>query len=202
MGVNSDEIWLLQLWSGAIGSFVAAVLGGLVALFVVRLTNCQQRRSAAEAREIAAISEFVSQMQVLSVTFQNPEEFKPREQMAALFSAVVKLHMGGPSVKGLADVLDEWPSELVNMATMDVRTRAQGMRALKTDVHEILADAGAIVFRELRNWHLEDNETRKSHLTTLIALGVRTHGQYEFVREDYKLAKQLAADLESGKFDS
>lgn len=58
--MNSDEIWLLQLWSGAIGSFVAAVLGGLVALVVVRLTNSQQRRLAAEARERAAIADLLA----------------------------------------------------------------------------------------------------------------------------------------------
>ncbi|QDW30050.1 hypothetical protein FFF93_009950 [Arthrobacter sp. KBS0702] len=58
--MNSDEIWLLQLWSGVIGSFVSAVLGGLVALLVVRLTNGQQKRHAAEARQIAAIADLLA----------------------------------------------------------------------------------------------------------------------------------------------
>lgn len=50
--MNSDEIWLLQLWSGAIGSFVGAVIGGLVALIVVSLANRHQKRLSEAAMDL------------------------------------------------------------------------------------------------------------------------------------------------------
>lgn len=53
------EVWL-QLWDGVIGSFLAAIIGGLVALAVVRLTTKHQSRLAAESREKAAIAEFAA----------------------------------------------------------------------------------------------------------------------------------------------
>jgi hypothetical protein len=50
---------LEQLWSGFIGSVVAAIVGGLVALLVVRLTDRQHALEASKERQIAAISDLV-----------------------------------------------------------------------------------------------------------------------------------------------
>lgn len=50
----------VAFWNGAIGAFVAAVLGGLVALLVVRLTHGQQKRLASEGCEKAAIAELLA----------------------------------------------------------------------------------------------------------------------------------------------
>ncbi|WP_104174857.1 hypothetical protein [Arthrobacter sp. Y81] len=52
-GLNGDQ-WL-QLWSGTVGAFVAAVIGGVVALVVVNLANRHQSRiSAHQLRQQAA----------------------------------------------------------------------------------------------------------------------------------------------------
>lgn len=42
--MNSDEMWLLQLWSGTFGAAISAVAAAVVALLVVTLTNRHQSR--------------------------------------------------------------------------------------------------------------------------------------------------------------
>ena len=49
--MNSDEMWLLQLWSGTFGATIGAVLAAGVALLVVTLTNKHQNRMAKSALE-------------------------------------------------------------------------------------------------------------------------------------------------------
>lgn len=44
--MNSDEIWLLQLWSGTIGAAISAVAAAAVAILVVRLSSRHQSRLA------------------------------------------------------------------------------------------------------------------------------------------------------------
>lgn len=168
-GLDGNQ-WL-QLWSGTIGAFVAALIGGFVALGVVRLTNGQQRKIAAEAREINAISEIVSQLQVLALTYQKPEEFQAREQMAALFAAVVKLHMAGPSVKDLAEALGDWPGYLVDVCGMELLLRdndgPKHPEALSAEVSNLLSHAGGTTYKELRDWHLDSKEDRLRHLAAI-----------------------------------
>ncbi|MBP2269242.1 hypothetical protein J3A64_004782 [Pseudarthrobacter sp. PvP004] len=53
------ESWA-QLWSGAIGSFVAAVIGGLVALMVVHMANSHNQKLASDARELAALADLIA----------------------------------------------------------------------------------------------------------------------------------------------
>lgn len=179
--MNSDEIWLLQLWSGTLGSFIAAIVGGLVALGVVRLTDRQQRKIAAEAREIAAISEFLAQMQVLAMTFQKPDEFAPREQMAAMFSTVVKLHMAGPSVKELADALTGWPGKLIHICVQDIRDKSIGREPITTDVYGLVSSAGGTLFHELRDWHLESKKIRLQRIKAIEEFGLKVSTAYEKV---------------------
>lgn len=47
--MNSDEIWLLQLWSGVFGAAIGALAAAAVALLVVNLTNRHQTRLSAKA---------------------------------------------------------------------------------------------------------------------------------------------------------
>lgn len=56
-GIDRPE-WI-QLWSGGVGAFVAALIGGLAALLVVRLTNRQHGLEASKGRQIAAIWELL-----------------------------------------------------------------------------------------------------------------------------------------------
>ncbi|WP_281449230.1 hypothetical protein [Paenarthrobacter nitroguajacolicus] len=48
--MNSDEIWLLQLWSGVFGAAISAVLAAGVALLVVTMTNKHQTKIAEAAK--------------------------------------------------------------------------------------------------------------------------------------------------------
>lgn len=49
--MNSDEIWLLQLWSGAFGACLGAGGAAAVAMLVLRKTNEHQTVLAAEAMD-------------------------------------------------------------------------------------------------------------------------------------------------------
>lgn len=50
--MNSDEIWLLQLWSGVFGASIGAIAAAGVALLVVTLTNKHQAKLAKEASDL------------------------------------------------------------------------------------------------------------------------------------------------------
>lgn len=56
-GIDRSE-WI-QLWSGGVGAFVAALIGGGVALLVVRLTASQHESEASKGRQIEAIWELL-----------------------------------------------------------------------------------------------------------------------------------------------
>lgn len=52
--MNSDEMWLLQLWSGTFGAAIGAIAAALVALMVVKRTNKLQLDLAEDALELQA----------------------------------------------------------------------------------------------------------------------------------------------------
>ncbi|VXB25578.1 hypothetical protein ARTHRO9V_130217 [Arthrobacter sp. 9V] len=58
--MNSDEIWLLQLWSGVFGAAISAVLAAGVAILVVTLTNKHQttlsQKAIDEQRRLAEVA--------------------------------------------------------------------------------------------------------------------------------------------------
>lgn len=69
--MNSDEIWLLQLWSGTFGAAISAVAAAFVAILVVQLSNKhqsrlaklqlkEQRAEAARQRTIAAVADLLA----------------------------------------------------------------------------------------------------------------------------------------------
>lgn len=51
--MNSDEMWLLGLWSGTFGAAVSAVAAALVAIAVLHFSNKHQTALAKKAREAA-----------------------------------------------------------------------------------------------------------------------------------------------------
>lgn len=164
--MNSDEIWLLQLWSGVIGSFVSAVLGGLVALLVVRLTNGQQRRNAAEAREIEAIAEFISLLHAMQMTFTKLEAFKPREHIAQMGAAVVKIHMAGAQSRPLAIAIDSWPVSVVDLG-VSFHLAEKLKLDLPVDVQDVMRHATVAAMVHLRSWHGGDDELRAQRLKAI-----------------------------------
>lgn len=94
-GIDRSE-WI-QLWSGGVGAFVAALIGGLAALLVVRLTNRQQGLEASKGRQIAAIGELVVALDemVRIVTGTSPQkDIEP--SVNQLQSASARLQMEIP----------------------------------------------------------------------------------------------------------
>lgn len=109
-----SETWWQELWGGVIGSFVAAVLGGLVALLVVRLTNRQQQRSAEEARETAAISDFVAIVTGFIYSHPHAEERDISEFRTNAQAAAVRLQLASKRVTPLYKAISNFP-HLISM---------------------------------------------------------------------------------------
>lgn len=64
----------LEFWSGAIGALVAAFVGGMVALMVVRSTKGHQSELAAEARVVAALADFQAALSELPRRYTDGRE--------------------------------------------------------------------------------------------------------------------------------
>lgn len=109
----STESWA-QLWSGVIGSFVAAVIGGLVALAVVHLTTAQSKRQTEEARQIAAIADLVSAAEGLFFSGVETSE-AALEHHLPMRSALIRLQMSGPDAVKLVEAIRLWPHELTSL---------------------------------------------------------------------------------------
>ena len=69
----SCDTWT-ELWSGAIGAFVAAIVGGMVALVVVRSTKGHQSELAAQARVVAALADFQAALSELPRRYTDGKE--------------------------------------------------------------------------------------------------------------------------------
>lgn len=130
-GIDQQD-WM-QLWSGAIGSFVAAIIGGLVAWMVVKLTHSRQkqlveaqRRDAADDRERRIIGELlVAAHDMLDALWEGADALeKVRQRMSATIN-VWKIDQGPP---GLLAVLPGWPHWILNAATLSLESPSQDER--------------------------------------------------------------------------
>jgi hypothetical protein len=108
--MNSDEMWLLQLWSGAFGATIGAILAAGVAFMVVRLTNNHQgklsteslvqQRTLAEAalaaQKVQAAAALEAQKEALSqqLAEQRVEASKGR-MIAAVTDMIEAIHQMG-----------------------------------------------------------------------------------------------------------
>lgn len=111
-GIDRPE-WI-QLWDGVFGAFVAAVVGGLVALFVVRLTNRHQSRLAVEAREKAAIADLLASSNRFITEYS--QGYKAIEHLVPpMEAAAVRWRMELDDER-LADELSKWPHHLAGLA--------------------------------------------------------------------------------------
>jgi hypothetical protein len=138
LGLDGNQ-WL-QLWGGTVGAFVAAVIGGIVALVVVNLANRHQsqiserqlRQQAAEAsraRENKVIAELiVASYDLLDAVYISNEALEAvRRRMSAAVIAW-NLEANNPA---LFAMVREWPHWLLNWAKLarDHPTSAQRAEA-------------------------------------------------------------------------
>lgn len=105
-----------QLWSGAIGSLIAAVIGGFVALLVVRMTNRQARRNAADERMVNAIAELGAELRAFGINFDSMEHFDPRREYLSLEARLIKLRLSSIEDPRLVEVLENLPMLLTKLA--------------------------------------------------------------------------------------
>lgn len=98
------------MWDGTFGSLAAAIIGGLVALGVVRLTNRHQSRLASEARERAAIGDLVANAQRLVTEFTGGR-LAIEHLLQGMLSATVRWQMETSS-RDLMGEIDLWPHHL------------------------------------------------------------------------------------------
>jgi hypothetical protein len=114
LGVSCGT-WI-AVWNGAIGAFVAAVLGGAVALVVVRLTNAQQRRGVERTVEIAAVADLVAAIEELEwavhVRVEAGKPFDPSPYMVPMRAAITRLWMSSHEAEPLAELVLQWPLKL------------------------------------------------------------------------------------------
>jgi hypothetical protein len=101
--------WLV-FWNGAIGALVAAFVGGMVALMVVRLTNSHQSTLAARGRVVAALGDFQAALSELPRRYTDGKE--------AIGQLVVQADAASNRItmdiddSALATELSLWPLEL------------------------------------------------------------------------------------------
>lgn len=167
---DGTEIWAV-LWSGAVGSFIAAVLGGLVALAVVRLTNRHQSRLAAESREKAAISELVAAASWLLPALDEEQPNRP-SILRVLEAAVVRWTLELEHVD-MRSELQVWPHHLVMLAT-----RLDNAEAASADQFQAfieLSDAVQEIRRAALCWHRTDRAGREE-----LVKGLRAYRQLVF----------------------
>jgi hypothetical protein len=170
--VNSDEIWLLQLWSGTIGAFVAAVMGGLVALLVVRLTTNHQERLAREQLEAqryetsrraenALIADLIVAAQDMLNALPDRDGLELARRRMAAGIVAWKLEA---SNKDLFTVLPAWPHRLLNAGQMSVDSDIQEERI---EFHRKLRERVGIFCKALEAWPAADATRRAEIIESL-----------------------------------
>lgn len=106
----------IAFWNGAIGAFVAAVLGGVVALIVVRLTNAQQRHGVDRTVEVAAVADFVAAIEelerVVLYRLEDPRTFDALPYTLRMRAAITRLSLSRKAAVPVADQLYLWPTAL------------------------------------------------------------------------------------------
>lgn len=148
LGIDASS-WA-QLWSGCIGSFVAAVVGGLVALMVVRLTNSHQSRLAAKARVVAAIADFCAAIVMFPRTLFDDKTVIQALVKQAEFAGI-KLFMDLED-RTLAKELRKWPLELGSLALKASTLYADGQEAPALAAQDHLYTASREIVETLVLW--------------------------------------------------
>jgi hypothetical protein len=119
-GIGPDD-WM-QLWSGAIGSFVAAVIGGAVALLVVVATNRHSSKLARDGRVKAALADIAATALLVESAGMNGSRKEVESTILQMTSAIVRLRLEIDH-KGLAKELWVWPWQLGALANKLVEAR-------------------------------------------------------------------------------
>lgn len=168
LGIDTSS-WA-QLWSGVIGSFVAAVIGGLVALVVVKLSNAHQSKLAAEQREKTAITELSASADAM-VRQYDSGLIEITSLMVRATAASDKWQME-TDYDPLGSEIIRWPQFLATLARDCYTSESERGKGLAQEWPEFVRLATSAV--ELRafalKWHTRKNEAdRESAVSKLRA---------------------------------
>ncbi|MHA7144215.1 hypothetical protein ACX80U_05795 [Arthrobacter sp. TmT3-37] len=156
-----------QLWSGTIGSLVAAFIGGLVALIVVRLTNGQARRQAERQEQISAMADLLAAAeQTLFIIAKDERLAATTSSFLNMRSAVHRLHMSGGDARPVAEVIDRWPYLLTSLRTDLEMARQEGSGDEEKYFGRLNSGVTELVL-SLRSWTDGSKRTRRDALRSL-----------------------------------
>lgn len=127
-----DALWIscgtwIGFWNGAIGAFVAAIIGGLVALTVVRLTNRQQATHAEETRQIAALADLLGANEQFSQTYHSSLDGVSRG-VVPIRSAIARLQMSQGMTRELGTKLSGWAWSIGTLGLISKSASGVGYR--------------------------------------------------------------------------
>jgi hypothetical protein len=105
----------VSFWNGAIGAFVAAVVGGYVALRVVQWTGEQEKRHAADAREIAAVADVIAVAETMALHWRD-ESHETDELFMKFRAALLRLRLAGPDTEVIWTHTNKWPELLAEQS--------------------------------------------------------------------------------------
>lgn len=153
-----SEPWWLALWGGVIGSFVAAILGGLVALIVVRLTNRHQSRIAATGREHAAAADMTASCSAIVKLYdQGPHAI--RDFVLQVEAAAFRWAMEGTH-SGLAKEIHFWPNHVGFRGLELAQAREHSDETEANKAFDRLASSVAMLETVVLQWPTADRRAR------------------------------------------
>lgn len=162
LGIDGDG-WE-QLWSGFFGSLIAAVVGGVVALLVVRLTNRQARRNAADERLVNAIAEVGALVTSFSM-LNSLENFDPRQEFIALDAAFIKVRLASPDNPELNASIESLPALMTGLAIEFHLPHTS--ESNKVEIREFLGTTASALVICLCDWPSDPPKAREASLTIL-----------------------------------
>ncbi|RAM37348.1 hypothetical protein DBZ45_11095 [Arthrobacter globiformis] len=140
----------LGFWSGAIGAVVAAFVGGLVALMVVRLTNGHQKKLAAQARVLGALADFQAALSEMPRRYADGKESIQRLVIQA-DAASNRITMDIDDFP-LAEELSLWPLDLGVLAVRAGRLHSDGHAERSHEVWALLRRALGTLIGTTQQW--------------------------------------------------
>lgn len=146
-----------QMWSGFLGSLIAAIVGGVVALLVVKLTNRQHRRESSRGRQIAAISDMVLALDEMVRIVSEPDDHQDIR----------------PSVSRLQGAAARWQMELPKGALRtELRRSTLFLHRFAEEIAEPASFAEAVgIFRfQIMSWPSSSHDEREHIAQVLVEM--------------------------------
>lgn len=157
--VCGDALWIscgtwISIWNGAFGAFVAALVGGLVALGVVRLTNAGQREQASEGRAVAAIADFVADAHAMRSIYGAGDGWAVEERYLRMKASLTRLRMASGRTARLSKLLEDWTYQLRKATLLYDRAELYSAPSVKR-VARLIEDVALDVPDALPEWAFE-----------------------------------------------